>query len=81
MNYLLGYVSFCTRSVNFPVVFCCHTKVYITYRGSTYEQSWDTRFITSGARALRSDPQWVCQSTTATPRRTAAGSRAYLPNQ
>jgi len=51
---------FFDRIADFVRRFCCHKKVSINYRGSTYENSWETRFCTAGT--LRSDPWRLRQS-------------------
>ena len=62
---------FCDRIGDFVRRFCCHKKVSITYRGSTYEKVREMRFCT--ARTLRSDPRWLRQSTPPSASITAAG--------
>jgi len=57
---------FCDRSVDFACRFCCHKKVSITYRGSTYENSWETRLYCTVARIQRGDVRGLLQPT-ATP--------------
>jgi hypothetical protein len=67
-----GSTFFFDRLVNFARRFCCHKKVSITYRGSTYENSWETRFCTAGT--LRSDPRRLRQSA-ATPTAIATAGK------
>lgn len=55
-------IYFCDRCVDFARRFCCHKNVSITYRGSTYENSWETRYLTFVAGIVRGDPRRLCQS-------------------
>ena len=50
----------------------------ITYRGSAYEQSWETYFYAIVARLLRIDTQRLRQSSTATTRRPTSDTSAHL---
>jgi hypothetical protein len=72
----LGYKEyesiFSVTGPRFAVEFQCRGNVSITYRGSAYEQSWETHCCATGVCILYSDSRGVCQSATAPSRRTAA---------
>jgi hypothetical protein len=74
-------LPFYSRFVDFPAMFCCHKIVYITYRGSSYEKSWETHFRATAACFLRGDSRWLCQSSATTTPCSAAATGAHLPDQ
>jgi hypothetical protein len=65
--------TFYDSSMDLARPFCCHKMVSITYRGSTYEKSWETRLYTPVAGVLYGDTCWLRQSA-ATPDRYAAAT-------
>ena len=55
-------------------------KMSITYRGSAYEQFWDTYFFATVARTLRGDSGWLRQSAASATRCAATATGSYLSN-
>jgi hypothetical protein len=53
-------------------------KMSITYRGSAYEQFWDTYFFATVARTLRGDSGWLRQSAASATRCAATATGSYL---
>jgi hypothetical protein len=55
---------FLTGTWTLRASFVVTKNVSITYRGSTYENSWETRYLTLVAGILRGDPRRLRQSAT-----------------